>query len=377
MQEIVFISRKTSPAGGIQKQLLYLAESLYRKKLFKPVLICTQAESGFAALFKNRGFEVFEVPMGKTDILSAAKKIIKLIDSRPVAGIQTHMFRESLIARLIRRKRKDIKHIFRAQTYIDCSANSAATKKLYHAIDSASSKYVDIYIANGAYLKDEIVARSGIDASKVEVVLNGSAVIGVSDEPAPLPQEPLAARIAVVANFVTGKGHDTLCGALEILNKNNLEVNARLIGSEVEGCPSSLKYIRQTAEKTGTTANLEFFGGTNDICGALRGIAVIVLASDSEGVPNCLLEAMSLRKLVIAADTGGVCEIIEGKKTGLLCAPRDAKGLADLLQYIFTHRAADFEQMRSAGFRRWEQEFTGEKMVSKFIKIYDKLKLLR
>jgi len=186
----------------------------------------------------------------------------------------------------------------------------------------------------------------------------------------------------MVANFAHGKGHNCLIKALALLKRRNLIIEARLIGGELTARAAGDKNqdntsaIKKLADKFGVSSQIEFYGYTKDVCGALAGIPVVVLPSDSEGVPNCILEAMSLRKLVIASDTGGVREIVEDKKTGLLCKPKDPKGLADLLQYVFTHKAEDFEAVRTAGFEKWQKESTGEKMVDKLIEIYRKLEVL-
>jgi glycosyltransferase involved in cell wall biosynthesis len=375
MREIVIISQRTSAIGGIQRQTFQLAKNLYERKVFQPVLICTDRNCGFAMLFTKAGFEVFDIPMGKAKTFSAAKKIMRILTDRNVAVVQTRLFRESLIGRAVRRERTDIRHVLHAGTYIDCSKNSGATKFLYHLLDKSTSKYVDLYIANGNYLKDELVNRSGIEPSKVEVILNGRDSIGVPDEPAPEPNMPLPAKIAMVANFVEGKGHDTLCKALAILNKNKIKITTRLIGSDIDDS-GTRRQIETLAKKSDILQSLEFYGKTDNICQALKGISVVVLPSDSEGVPNSILEAMSIRKLVIASNTGGVGEIIDDKKTGLLCKPKDPKGLAGCLQYVFTHKAGDFEPMRSAAFERWQKEFTGEKMIDKLIEIYRKLGVL-
>ncbi|MCX5633545.1 MAG: glycosyltransferase family 4 protein [Phycisphaerae bacterium] len=377
MKELVFIRQSTANMGGIQWQILKLAEKLFSRGCFKPVLITSDKQSPFAQAFSSCGFEVFIVPMGKAKILSAAKEVSKILKDRDVAVIQTPLI-ESFIARAVRRKRTGIRHIFRAEVYP--SGTPCWKKRLCHLLDRLTSQWVDCYVANGQYLTDEIVNRSKVNPDKVITVLNGRDPIGPPDEPYGKPEEPLPARIAMIANFMQGKGHDCLLKALAALKRKNLIVKTRLIGGELGIIGSSkqntISAIKKLAAKLGVLDQIEFYGYTKDVFNALAGIPVVVLPSDSEGVPNCILEAISLRKLVIASNTGGVSEIIEHGNNGLLCKPKDPKGFANLLEYVFTHKAGDFEQMRTAAFEKWQKEFTSEKMVDNIIKIYRKLGVL-
>ncbi len=376
MKELVFIRESTANMGGIQWQIIKLAQKLFSRGCFKPVLITSDEHSPFAQSFGACGFESFYVPMGNTKILSAARQILRLLENRDVAAIQTHLLRESLIGRLVRRKRADIRHIFRAQVYPNDILNPGWKKRLCHFLDRITSRWVDYYIVNGQYLADEIINSSKVNHNKVVVLLNGRNQPGPPDELCAVPDESLPARIAMVANFAKGKGHDCLIKAIAILKKKNLIIKARLIGGELAAKDSNntkwnnSSAIKKLADELKVSNQIEFYGYSKDIFSALAGIAVIVLPSDSEGVPNCILEAMSLRKLVIASNTGGVSEVIEDGKDGLLHKPKDPAGLAKLLEYVFTHKASDLEKMRTAGFEKWKKEFTGEKMVDNLVEIY-------
>lgn len=382
MKEIIFIRQSASQLGGIEWQILKLAEKLFSRGCFKPVLITSDGQSFFAQDFAARGFEVLIVPMGKSKIISAAGKILKLLKDRDVAIIQTHLICESFIGRIVRKKRPDIRHIYRAETYVNSSLYSCWKRNISRLLDNMTSRWVDYYIVNGEYLADEFIYRSKVNPNKVIILLNGRDPIGPPDKSSDKPDEPLPARIAMVANFVRGKGHDCLLRALALLKKKNLIVRAKLIGGELTTKISDSKKqnntsaIKKLADTLEVSDQIEFYGYAKDVFNALAGIPVVVLPSDSEGVPNCILEAMSLRKLVIASNTGGVSEIIGDKKTGFLCKPKDPKGLADLLQYVFTSRAGDLERMRTAGFEKWQKEFTAEKMVDKLVEIYQKIGVL-
>ena len=65
---------------------------------------------------------------------------------------------------------------------------------------------------------------------------------------------------------------------------------------------------------------------------------LVVLTSESEGTPRCLMEAMAMGKTCVSSSIAGVQHLTIEKKTGYLFQPRDAEGLAALLHRVITHR---------------------------------------
>ena len=71
-----------------------------------------------------------------------------------------------------------------------------------------------------------------------------------------------------------------------------------------------------------------------------KAIDVAVLAStENEGIPQTLLQAMSLKTAVVATNVGGVPEIIFHEKTGLLVQPRDPQSIQLALEKILSNHA--------------------------------------
>jgi glycosyltransferase involved in cell wall biosynthesis len=60
-------------------------------------------------------------------------------------------------------------------------------------------------------------------------------------------------------------------------------------------------------------------------------IDVCVLCSLNEGTPVALIEAMAAEKPVVATRVGGVPDIVEHERTGLIVPARDAAALADAM----------------------------------------------
>jgi len=83
----------------------------------------------------------------------------------------------------------------------------------------------------------------------------------------------------------------------------------------------------------GIADKVEFLGrqGRIKVVELLQGCQVFVLPSRSEPFGIVLIEAMACRKPIVATKVGGIPEIIENGRNGILVEPDDDKALADAL----------------------------------------------
>lgn len=61
---------------------------------------------------------------------------------------------------------------------------------------------------------------------------------------------------------------------------------------------------------------------------------ILVLPSLQEGTPVCILEAMAMKKPIIATDVGGISELVLNGITGILVKPYDEKQLAESILHL-------------------------------------------
>ena len=64
--------------------------------------------------------------------------------------------------------------------------------------------------------------------------------------------------------------------------------------------------------------------------------AVVVLPSYREGLPLCVLEAMAHGRPVVATAVGGIPQLVEDGRTGLLVEPGDAEALRSALERLLS-----------------------------------------
>lgn len=92
---------------------------------------------------------------------------------------------------------------------------------------------------------------------------------------------------------------------------------------------------RAIQELIGQRKNIKLCGMTRNVAEAIQNAAMFVLTSDYEGIPNALLEAMSIGVPCISTDCspGGAAMLIENGINGLLVNQGDVVGLYNAMKY--------------------------------------------
>lgn len=80
---------------------------------------------------------------------------------------------------------------------------------------------------------------------------------------------------------------------------------------------------------------IKYMGKTQDVASVIQNAAIFVLSSDFEGIPNALLEAMSLGVPCISTDCspGGAALLINNQQNGLLVPRSDSEQLSKAMSY--------------------------------------------
>jgi len=102
-----------------------------------------------------------------------------------------------------------------------------------------------------------------------------------------------------------------------------------------------VKRLRALAAESGLAERVHFTGFREDIPRLMAGMDVVVLASTGfESLPMVLLEACALGRRIVAADVGGVREIIRHGKTGFVVDHADPALLAGAIERILDPEGA-------------------------------------
>jgi glycosyltransferase involved in cell wall biosynthesis len=89
--------------------------------------------------------------------------------------------------------------------------------------------------------------------------------------------------------------------------------------------------IAAQASRLGIADRVRLLGYRDDIQALLRAAFALVLPSEREGLPRCLMEASCLERPVIGTRIRGTTELVEDGETGILVDVGDVDALADAI----------------------------------------------
>ncbi len=129
------------------------------------------------------------------------------------------------------------------------------------------------------------------------------------------------------------------------------------------------RQVQQFASANGLQRRVIFSGDRTDVPSLLASAEIFVLPSRWEGLPLVVIEAMFAGLPVVATRVGGVSELVEDGKTGILVPPNHPDALARAIRQLLDDRTLA-RTMGQAGRERALQEFTLDRMLSETERLY-------
>ena len=111
------------------------------------------------------------------------------------------------------------------------------------------------------------------------------------------------------------------------------------------------------------------FGYVNQASHYLKAFDIFLLPSLSEGFPYIALEAGLASLPIVASAVGGIPEIIEDMKSGVLIQPRKSREIRHALEFYMSHKRMQ-KEYGLAIYNKVAKEITIENMISKTKEVY-------
>ncbi|MEW6145835.1 MAG: glycosyltransferase family 4 protein [Thermodesulfobacteriota bacterium] len=248
------------------------------------------------------------------------------------------------------------------------STDATSRTSFYERLGDMSLRYFDRVVAVSEYTKKKLIELH-VPERKIEVIHNGIDVSSFSGaEIGSLRQSLNISEDSRVVGFIgrlgPEKGITYLLEAADRICRSTRDVYFVLIGEGI-----LKKETENFVESRKLRDRIIVLGWRKDATDILLDMDMLLLPSLTEGTPMVILEAMAAGVPVIASDVGGIGEIIEDSRTGLLIKPRDPVAIVESVKALLDDGGLAERISRNAA-REIESRFSARRMSEKYEKTY-------
>lgn len=354
----------TLDRSGAEKQLVMLARGLPRERF--DVQVCVLTRSGPL----GEDLDQAGIPWTligkrwKADPLAYFRLKRHIQDARPDL-VQTWLFAANSFGRAAALAAR-VKRIVASERSVD------PWKSWWQlAIDRRLARRTDAIVVNSSGVSD-FYSRHGLPADKFVVVPNGiepprPSRVSRADLLASLDLPGHVRLIGTVGRLWPQKRMKDLIWAADLLKVIRDDVHLLIVGDGP---------MRDRLERYRRQVRIEdkvhFLGHRDDVPDLLPHFDVFWLASGYEGLPNVVMEAMSAGVPVVATDIPGTRDLVQHDATGFLVRVGDRAAFARHTMQLLDDPALH-GRIRAAAQTRMATEFNMERMIARYVGLYDRL----
>nr|WP_254824757.1 glycosyltransferase family 4 protein [Haloglomus halophilum] len=175
-----------------------------------------------------------------------------------------------------------------------------------------------------------------------------------------------------VGNLNPIKGHEYIIrAAAQVQSKTEHEIVVPIAGGVLDSRMEYFEHLKSLRSELGLEQTVHFLGRRSDIPQLLSQFDIFVLPSIAEACPMAVLEAMAMRKPVVATSVGGVPEQITDGESGWLVPPKDSQELANAIVKAVEDEGERHRREKNAR-QKAVDVFSLERCIERHLETYSK-----
>jgi len=221
--------------------------------------------------------------------------------------------------------------------------------------------------------------RGGLGNLRLLTIPNGldPADMVTTRDPAAIRAEFGIARdvpmVGLVGNIKEWKGQAVVVRAMDNLKDTYPDLVCLLIGDVSDSSESYVAHVQRLIRELGLADRVLLTGKRDNVADYVNALDVLLHASVlPEPFGRVVLEGMALRKPVIASNAGGIPEIVDDNRTGLLFVPGDDADLARCISTVLRD-SGSARRMGEAGYQRLVERFGIVQHVQQIQRLYSQV----
>lgn len=304
---------------------------------------------------EKRGIPVFYLNERKKLSVKGLFSIYRILETSSADILHAHGYKATILGGFVSK----ISGLPFFTTY-HAEAEKYPEFRAYAGIETHLLRHASRIIAVSKLIERGLIGR-GISPERVSVISNG--IDDLSSGLNVKKRNP-SSHVLCIGRLIGLKRFDLVISAISILKEEFPDIHLTIAGSgPLED------QLRSLAKELGISDRVSFPGYVSDTTELLSHADVFVLASESEGSPIALIEAMIFSLPIIATNVGSIPEMLQSRNGITLIRPGDQKQLLDALgSLLSSHRYRS--ELGLAARRRFEKEFTSEIMASRYMNQY-------
>jgi glycosyltransferase involved in cell wall biosynthesis len=329
-KKLRIIHTEASPHWGGQEIRIFEEMKWFRKQGHEMILVAPDNGTLFQRC-KDEDFEVISLYFTKPRTLLNILRMIWVIWRKKPNVVATHSSTDSwagLIAASILKIKRRIRY-----RHVSTRVKKNFFNKLQY------KNFANLIITTGECISVPLRCSFNLRQNEVNTVATGITIKHdlpnvdscrklLLDE-LNLPETSIF--IGQVSVLRSWKGLEELIDAYKIVSRDIPSLHLVIVG---EGSPMR-KVLENKIKNENLNNKVHLVGHKENPMDYMNAFEIVILSSlRNEGIPQALLQAMSIGRCVIGTRVGGIPEIIEDEVTGLLVNPDDEHSLANQITKV-------------------------------------------
>lgn len=324
---LVLVDALADGTGGAERFAVGLAAAMPRDELRMSFCTTRGAEGYLPRSLDEAGVELFALNRSRTLDPGAFRRLARYLRDERVDVLHCHKFGSNVWGSIIGRAAGVPAVIVHEHTW------SYEGQPLRRFLDGqVVGRLCDRFVSVSNADRERMIAIEGVPAAKTITIPTSyiaradEAVGNLREELGIAPDAPTAGTIAQLR---PQKALDVLIDAWRLVVAELPGAQLILVGDGPER-----ERLERHAADAGLSETVRLLGTRNDLGTIFGALDVAVLSSDFEGLPLFAFEAIAHDTPLVATDVGGLPDLVEDGRTGLLVPPRDPRALAGALSSL-------------------------------------------
>ncbi len=342
--------------------------------------------------FAEKGHEIFILSSAGENGKNTELSVFKFLQNSGLpfkmsgAGFKYNPASVLRIAYFIKKNKFDIihTHLSKANFIGSIAAKIAGIKSIStaHGLNKKNQyKYSDYVICVSNTVRENLISQ-GMDETKLGVIYNGIDTEKFNPEAEGLPKKKYASsaagleagggrpfNVGMIARLSREKGVELFLDAAKFVLLKIPEAKFFIAGTGL--LKDELIKKAKDLDIYNSVYFVGFIGG--NLVSFLNELDAVAFPSLKEGLPLALLESMSMKKIVIVSDAGGMPEVVADGKNGFVVKSGDINAIYQKLVFVYNNKE-NLKEVADSARKTVVEKFNidecADKTIDLFINIY-------